>query len=77
MFFTLPDGTRFKAKRTKQGQYSHAVAILYRLPCSDGSESEFWNLASQHLTVEAAMAAGVKRVKTTPHLIDCKLLEAA
>ena len=77
MFFTLPDGKRFKAKQTKRGQYLHGVAVQYRLPCSDGSESEFWNLASQHLSADAAIAAGVKQVKTAPHLINCKLLKAA
>ena len=76
MFFTLPDGKRFKAKASKRGQYLHAVAVQYRLPCSDGTETEFWNLASQHLSADAAMAAGVKQVKATPHLINCKLLKA-
>ena len=76
MFFNLPDGQRFKAKQTKKGQYLHGVAVQLLIPGSDGRYSSLWVLASQHLTADAATAAGVKAVKSTPHLNDCKLITA-
>ena len=76
MFFTLPDGTRYQAKCTKRGQITHGVAVQILFPASDGHYVSHWTLASTHHTWEAASNAGIKAVKTTPHLNDCKLIEA-
>lgn len=76
MFFKLPDGQRFKAKATKRGQHLYGVAVELLIPGSDGRHSSFWILSSQHLTADAATAAGVKEVKRCPHLNDCKLITA-
>ncbi len=77
MFFELPDGQRFKSKRSKRGQHLHGVAVQLLIPDSEGRHQSLWVLSSQHLTREAAMSAGVKAVKDTPHLNDCKLITAA
>ena len=77
MFFTLPDGTRYQAKCTKRGQITHGVAVQLCFPASDGSDVFHWRLASTHHTWEAASKAGIKAIKDTPHLKDCKLIEAS
>ena len=76
MFFTLPDGSRFKAKVTKRGQFTHGVAVQMLFPASDGHYVSHWTLASTHQTWQAAQKAGIKAIKDTPHLNDCKLITA-
>jgi hypothetical protein len=76
MFFKLPDGSRYKAKQTKRGQYLHGVAVQLLIPGSDGRHYSQWILSSTHLTADAATAAGVKAIKERHHLNDCKLITA-
>ena len=76
MFFTLPDGSRYQAKTTKRGEHVHGVALQLMFKGSDGHYVSHWTLASSHLTWESASKAGVKEIRTRPHLNDCKLITA-
>ena len=76
MFFTLPDGSIRKAKKTSKGMCTHGVACQMLYPCPDGSHTALWVLYSQHTDWEKAAKAGHKAMTTAPHLNDCKLIRA-
>jgi len=75
MFFTLPDGQRFEAKRTKRGQQEYAATALMGYPCPDGSISKLWTLVSRHTTYKAASDATGKALKT-PHCLEVMMIAA-
>ena len=75
MFFTLPDGTRYQAKCTKKGQFTHGVAVQLCFPASDGSDVFHWTLASQHLNIDAA-SKSARREQSRPHF-NCQMVITA
>ena len=59
MFFTLPDGSRIKCKRTKRGQHVYGLIGRYEWLATAGPDAgqmvSHWTLISQHLTKNAAI----------------------
>ena len=59
MFFTLPDGQRFKSKLTKRGQHVYGLIGRYEFMATAGPNAgqmvSHWTLISQHLTKQAAI----------------------
>ena len=76
MFFSLPDGTRYRAKRTKRGQHHYGVALQHQFPLPNGGQSEFHNLASQHLTLAAAERALQRWLADSPHAVAGRVITA-
>ena len=76
MFFELPDGTRYQAKRTKRGQHLYAVFVQLKFPASDGSDVFHWTIASQHLTAASAEKASKAMLRDTPHLHNWQFAKA-
>ena len=75
MFFTLPDGTRYQAKRTKRGQHTHGVAVQLCWPDSNGNDVFHWTLASQHLNIDAA-SKSARREQSRPHFVSQMVITA-
>ena len=59
MYFNLPDGERFKSKRTKRGQHLYGLIGRYEWLATAGPNAgqmvSHWTLISQHLTKQAAI----------------------
>ena len=76
MFFSLPDGTRYRAKRTKRGQHHYGVVLHHVFPLPNGDQSELQNLASQHLTLAAAERALQRWLADSPHAVAGRVITA-
>ena len=80
MFFNLADGSRFKAKTTKRGQYLYGVAFYSEHLATAGERAGqvvgFHGLFSQHLTLKAAEAACERFLQDSPHVVAASVVEA-